>query len=271
MNGMEARKHTVAHDGRQVCWHQMGSGPHLVLLHGGHGSWQHWVRNAAVLARNFTVWVPDMPGYGESDAPPEPTLASLTDLTWATLDSLVGPASAINLVGFSFGALVAAQLAAQSPQVQRMALLGPAGHGGVRRPKGDLLPWRAALQSGDKQALAQVMRANLAVHMLHDPVRIDDQAVQLHTTACLQTRFHSKTISRAAGLRAALGLYFGPLLLLWGEHDVTVQPDLMGRSLSEGRTDCCVHRVTDAGHWVQYEQADAVNMLLLDWLEPKHD
>ena len=59
--------------------------------------------------------------------------------------------------------------------------------------------------------------------------------------------------------------------LLWGEHDVTVQPDLMGRSLSEGRTDCCVQMVTDAGHWVQYEQADAVNTLLLDWLEPKHD
>ena len=264
-----ARQHRVIHQGRQVCWHQMGNGPPLVLLHGGHGSWLHWVRNIEVLATRYTVWVPDMPGYGDSDAPPEPTMDSLVATTTGTLNQLVGDLTPVNLVGFSFGGLVAAHLAAQRQHIHRLALLGPGGHGGQRRPSGELRSWRSAADagnSGDRAALAQVMRHNLAVHMLHDPARIDALAVQVHTDACLHTRFHSKTISRSATLGAVLDRCPSPLLLAWGEHDVTAQPDAIALTLSEGRANCRTHIVANAGHWAQYEQADAVNHLLLDWL-----
>ena len=261
-----ARLHRVMHQGRQVCWHQMGSGAPLVLLHGGHGSWLHWVRNIEVLATRFTVWVPDMPGYGGSDAPPEPTMDSLVAVTTGTLNQLVGDLTPINLVGFSFGGLVAAHLAAQRQHIHRLALLGPGGHGGPRRPSGELRSWRNAAAAGDAAALASVMRHNLAVHMLHDPAHIDALAVQVHTAACLHTRFHSKTISRSAGLGALLDRCRSPLLLAWGEHDVTAQPEAIARTLSEGRAGCRTHVVADAGHWVQYEQADAVKHLLLNWL-----
>jgi pimeloyl-ACP methyl ester carboxylesterase len=30
-----------------VVWRSWGSGPPLLLLHGLHGSWMHWVRNVA--------------------------------------------------------------------------------------------------------------------------------------------------------------------------------------------------------------------------------
>jgi CubicO group peptidase (beta-lactamase class C family) len=39
--------------GPSVTWRRFGSGPHLVLLHGGHGSWLHWVRNIEFLARHL--------------------------------------------------------------------------------------------------------------------------------------------------------------------------------------------------------------------------
>jgi hypothetical protein len=41
------------------------------------------------------------------------------------------------------------------------------GHGGTRRPRGDLRLWPAALNSGDSQALEEVMRHNLGAHILH--------------------------------------------------------------------------------------------------------
>ena len=41
-----------------------GSGPPLVLLHGGLGSVNHWHRNFDVLAQHYTVHALDMPGYG---------------------------------------------------------------------------------------------------------------------------------------------------------------------------------------------------------------
>ena len=36
----------------------------LVLLHGASGSWTHWIRDIAPLAKRFSVIVPDLPGLG---------------------------------------------------------------------------------------------------------------------------------------------------------------------------------------------------------------
>ena len=255
--------------GRSVAWRRFGNdhgSPPLVLLHGGHGSWLHWVRNIEPLACRIAVCVPDLPGYGDSDEPAAPTLESLVDATVATLDALVGADTPVDLAGFSFGGLVAAHLAARRGNVRRLALFGPGGHGGRRRPRAALRSWREADQRGDDAALADTMRHNLAAHMLHDPAAIDTLALRIHTDACRRTRFHSKRISRAGGLADALdrrraGL---PLLLAWGQHDVTADPPAVLPGLLDdhpGREGCIV---PGAGHWVQYERAEDVDRLLLD-------
>lgn len=263
------QRHAVDTGRGRVVWRRFGDGPPLVLLHGGHGCWLHWARNIAPLARRFTVWVPDLPGYGESDLPPEPTLASLVDSTRATLDTLVGSATALHLVGFSFGGLVAASLAASRGAVRQLALLGAVGHGGPRRPRGELRSWRDAAARHDDAALADVMRHNLAQHMLHDAAAVDALALRIQTLACLHTRFRSKPISRGGGLETLLDRHRGPLLLLWGGHDVTAEPAQAALALGEGRVHCRTTLVPEAGHWVQYESAARTNAELLGWLD--HD
>ncbi|MFN8953387.1 MAG: alpha/beta fold hydrolase, partial [Burkholderiales bacterium] len=60
-------------DGSRTVWHAWGqpTQPAVVLLHGGSGSWTHWVRNIAPLqAAGWRVLVPDLPGFGDSDLPP---------------------------------------------------------------------------------------------------------------------------------------------------------------------------------------------------------
>jgi pimeloyl-ACP methyl ester carboxylesterase len=258
--------HVVAFDGCRVAWRRFGNGPPLVLLHGGHGRWLHWARNIDALALRHSVWVPDLPGYGDSDDPAAPTLDALVDATRGTLDMLIGRDTPIALAGFSFGGLAAAHLAARRPQVRQLALFGAAGHGSKRRPRGELRPWRNALQSGDTAALTATMRHNLAVHMLHDDADIDALAVRIHTDACLRTRFRSKGISLAGGLAAALEKHRAPLLIAFGEHDVTAEPLAVIQRLSEGRADCRTHIAAGAGHWVQYERAEEIDALLLEWL-----
>ncbi len=262
-----ARVEQVAWPGGHVCWRGFGSGSPVVLVHGGHGSWLHWVRNIDALAAQHTVWAVDLPGFGDSDAPAGEGLAPLLGPTLSTLDALVGPDTPIQLVGFSFGGLVAAHMAAQRPHVQRLALLGTGGHQGRRRPKGELVNWKPAWRAGNTAAIEQAMRHNLAMHMLSVRAEdIDPLALRIHTEACVRTRFRSKEISRSGGLVETLGSYTGPILLAWGEHDVTAEPAAIASTLSAALPGAQTRVVDGAGHWVQYERADEVNPMLLAWL-----
>lgn len=104
-------RHQVDHRGRRVVWRQFGQGPALVLLHGGHGDWRHWLRNIDVLARQHTLWLPDLPGFGESDSlegsPHAPDrMERLLEALADTLGTLVGREAPVDLAGFSFGGLV---------------------------------------------------------------------------------------------------------------------------------------------------------------------
>lgn len=114
------------------------------------------------------------------------------------------------------------------------------------------------------------MRHNLAMHMLGATAPgIDRLAVEIHTQACARTRFRSKEISRAGGLFDTLAGYREPVLMLWGEHDVTADSAILAaqhRDLDARRR---IEVVADAGHWVQYEQAADVNTRLRTWLDPR--
>ena len=54
-------------------WHawNTSAGRPLVLLHGGSGSWTHWLRNIQGLSKDRAVYALDLPGFGDSDLPPE--------------------------------------------------------------------------------------------------------------------------------------------------------------------------------------------------------
>ena len=236
-----------------------------MLFHGGHGTWLHWLRNIPAWSQRYALWVPDLPGYGDSDALPEASLASLVTVLCEALDRLVGPTTAIALAGFSFGALLAANVAARRASLTRLILIGAAGHGGGRRPSGELKSWREAATRSEHE-LQQVMRHNLALQMLHSADSVDALAVHIHSDACLRARFDGRPISRAGGLLRALEAHTGSQLLIWGEHDVTAIPDQLAPCLSAGRSGCQTRIVAGAGHWAQYERAEEINALLLAWL-----
>lgn len=260
------RRQVTSHTNCEVVWHMIGAGPPVVLLHGGHGSWLHWARNFEMLADRFTVCMPDMPGFGESSVPTGEGLDALVVDLVDSINELLGDQTDIQLVGFSFGGLVAAHAVARRGKVSRLILLGPSGHGGNRRINGDLLPWRHFADAGDAARLEEAMRFNLALHMLHNVNCVDDFATLVHSDACLRARFRSRRHSRAGGLWQLLARQQGALHVAWGEHDVTANPaELIARYEPEFPPQT-FSVIPDAGHWVLYENAGEVNQFLLSCL-----
>ena len=255
-----------AADGR-VAWRRFGTGAPVVLLHGGHGNWLHWVLNIdALCAAGHAVLVPDMPSFGDSDAlagdPHAPDrLARLVEGLDHSLDALLGAGASVDLAGFSFGGLVAATWAQRRPRFRRLALLGPAGHGSRRRPRAALQDWRL----DDPAARLAALRHNLEAHMIADPQRVDQLALSVHEAACVGTRFRSKELSLKASLHDVLRGVDVPVLTIFGEHDVTATPSDAVASVArmDPRWRCII--VPGAGHWVQFECAAAVNRDLIEW------
>jgi pimeloyl-ACP methyl ester carboxylesterase len=103
-----------------------GDGPPLLFLHaaGGAGLWHEFHE---LLARDFTVFAPDHPGFGGSDEFPDVT--DMTDLVYHYLDVIerLGLARP-HVVGGSFGGWLAAELAVHTPPaVGSLTLLSAAG------------------------------------------------------------------------------------------------------------------------------------------------
>lgn len=266
-----ATHHDAEHEGVRVRWRRFGPDasalPPLVLLHGGHGSWMHWLRNIEALSAERALWLPDMPGFHDSGVPRAPVAgeAAIDPLLRAlggTLDALIGAGTVIDLGGFSFGGLTAAQFAARRGAVRRIALMGSGGHGTLRRMTVQMINWRAA---PDRETEIAALHHNLGALMLHDPAAIDALAFAIHDISCHGTRFRSKDVSLAGGLQDALATHDGPQLLVWGAYDVTADPRPLVAGLVAGHPRRRGAVVDGAGHWVQYERAEETNRLLRDF------
>lgn len=130
----------TSNDGTRIAYEITGSGPAVVLLHGGAQSRQTW-RAAGYLDRlssNFTVLTMDLRGHGDSD---KPTSVEAYGIERHCQDILsVADHAGIerfSLWGYSFGANVGRYLAAESERVAQFVMVGvpfgPGASGDFRR------------------------------------------------------------------------------------------------------------------------------------------
>jgi len=260
------RVHTPCAEGVMV-WRVWGEGDPVVLLHGGAGSWNHWVRNIAPLVdAGRSVLVPDLPGFGES-APPDGNDADVMP-PWLEqgLDALIG-ATPCDFAGFSFGALVCGFLAVRYPQrVRRLVLSGaPALSAEVVRPI-DLRLWRAVPEGPERDA---IHRHNLRALMLARDESVDELAIALHGANVARDRMRRRRLMRTDALVRLLPQIGCPVFGIWGAEDVLYRTRLpvLARALEQARDFRLLELIPDAGHWVQYERAAAYNEALRRALE----
>ncbi len=247
----------------EVVWRIWGKGTPLVLLHGGTGSWMHWVRNIEELARDFMLLVPDIPGSGESASPPAPISADGIGATLAAgVASILGPQTGFAVAGFSMGGLIAGYLVRHTgARAQCLVLVGATGTGAPRGPMEPLKSWRRLATDAEK---TETHRRNLGILMIHDPGKIDALAVHVQKANAERSRIRGKHVSHTGALSECLSGFAGRLAGIWGEFDATAVPYLAERAdkLRQFQPQASFDVFPGAGHWVQYEAAPSFNRRL---------
>lgn len=266
-----ATQHTTPCGNGRTVWHvwgQPGSQPPVLLLHGGSGSWTHWLRNIQSLVdAGRQVWVPDLPGFGDSDLPFGGSDAdALPAPIQAGLQQLMGD-TAVDVVGFSFGGMVGGFLAqAYTARVARLVLVGAPALGMVQRNTVPLKAWRHLT---DPTAQEARHRHNLTALMLFDPAGVDADTLAMHIANVLRDRIPGRRLSYTDVLSQALQNVLCPVWAIYGREDALYLGRLaeLGAALQAVPTFQSLQLVDAAGHWVQYERADAFNAALLQVLE----
>ena len=268
-----SRVETACGEGVMV-WHLWGTDkaaqqhPPVVLFHGGSGSWTHWLRNIEFLvAAGRQVLVPDLPGFGDSAGLPNGGDADmLADVLAHGLAQLLGP-RACDLVGFSFGGMAAGFLAAQFPaRVAKLVLVGAPGLGIKPELDVELKAWRHLADPLQRDA---AHRFNLAALMLYRLDAITDLALRLHAANVVRDRMKKRRLARTDALARALPALESPVYAIYGREDVLFrnQTQALRSALQQAKNYQGLTLVEAAGHWVQFERADAFNTALLAVLE----
>jgi pimeloyl-ACP methyl ester carboxylesterase len=266
-----ARHHRTPCGDGYIAWRQWGErGPAIFLLHGGFGSWKHWLRNIDGLAANHRVFAADLPGLGDSPTAPQPHTAPALAQYFAQAVKQLDPGpQKVLLAAFSLGSSIAAHAAALlDGKAGALVVLGASGMGEMWQNKTHELQKLSRSMSLDQ--VRAIVRENLALSMIHDRSKIDDQAIDVQRKLLAQKRtLLGMPISTSTTMFDALDHVSHKATMLFGEHDCYMSPDV--------RT--CLQRMKDrypklqtcliegAGHWVMYEEQEAVNAALLQAFE----
>ena len=255
-----------------LVWREWGAAnterPPLVLLHGGFGSWNHWVRTIPALETQYRVIAVDLPGCGDSADPPKPyDAASLVEILSGGLDQILPDDTPFDLISFSFGGVLSGLLAhAQSRRIHSLTLIGSPVLGLTGTgPANELVEVPRDLTAAEA---APLYRHNLQKLMLHDPAAADDLALTIQTDNMAKARLRSRGIARTSVLSDSLRDLPCRLNGIFGDKDTTLYPDLSGIRdyVEEIHPGAPIHVIPNAGHWVQFEAWETVNKLLPDIL-----
>ncbi len=262
------RHETPCGEGRMV-WHEWdiscGTAPVVTLFHGGAGSWRHWIRTIPALVPRYRVLVPDLPGLGESDFPPDSEDAfAISQIVADGIDSIVGSDRTYEVVGFSFGGTIAACVGALGgKRVRSVTVIGSSG---VGAPGSAVKLEKVRHLEGQERR--DTHRINLSRLMIADPDKIDDLALEIQDWNTVRSRLHTPPISRGGAIMRAIDRLQSPLNGMWGDLDAPANPKGRERvaALRAHCPDADIRLIPNTGHWAAYESADTVNAILLDML-----
>ncbi len=268
-------------NGRDIYYEEAGKGEAVIMLHGGGpgaSGMSNFSKNVEVLAKNFRVIVPDLPGYGQSSKGLDKSdvFGDLASSIIQLMDKM--KLKKASLVGNSLGGGAALRAALDYPErVNRLVLMGP---GGIRSSKAPPTKGLKALlnyykgEGPRREKLATFLREFLVA----DGSMVSDKMIDERYQSSLDPEVIADPPLGIKGLGAFFRMDLArdkrlprlphPTLVLWGADDKVNRPS-GGEWLQRNMQHCDHYVFADTGHWVQWERAAEFNAVCGAFLADK--
>ena len=280
MTSNTMNERTVRVNGKDIFLADTGTGPPVVLLHGGGpgaSGMSNYARNIEPLAQHFRVIVPDMPGYGRSAKGVDGSdpFGYLADHIRGMLDAL--GIDRAHLVGNSYGGSCALRLALDTPhRVDKLVLMGPGGVGTTRGLPTAGLKSLLGYYGGDGPSLDK-LRTFIRTYLVYDGDTVPESLIRARYESSIDPEVVANPpLQRPSGLRTLWRMDFTrdrrltrlstPTLVVWGRDDKVNKPS-GAAMLGQRMPNADVLLTANTGHWVQWERADFFNAVTTAFLK----
>ena len=266
---------------------QCGTGDKFaLLLHGFPESNFSWRYQMPLLAKlGYTVWAPNMRGYGKTSRPPAIADYHIDHLV-ADTAALIDAAGAKNtlLMAHDWGAIVAWQFAIRKTRpLDRLVIMNvphPACFDRELRTWAQRkkswyvfffqIPWlpERILSARKAEAVGRAF-LDMAVDKTRFPATVTDvyrrNAIEPGALRAMINYYRAAVRAGSAAMNPQPGTVDVPTLMIWGLEDTA-----LGKATTEG-TDAYVPNLTmrylpGVSHWVQQEAPEKVNAMIEAWL-----
>jgi pimeloyl-ACP methyl ester carboxylesterase len=248
-------------DASPTAWRETGTGTTAVFLHGLGGGRTAWRPQLEALSdvRRCVAW--DAPGYGDSAPVEQTTFAAYARAAIDFID-VVSPDEPVDLVGMSFGGMIAQYVAAETPhRLRTLALLCTSPKFGLDGTDPD--EWRAARLAGLEAMGSPAAAASAILSSLAGPTgaHVVPEAVEAMSRVPLQGLQDSLKTIASHDTRTILSSIAVPTLILVGEEDDET-PVAYAEAIDSLMPNSHMVVIPGAGHLLNLEAPEVVNASL---------
>lgn len=263
-----------------VHYHDVGTGPNLLLIHGsgpGVMGWANYQGNLGVFAKKFRCIVIDLPGYGKSDVIEGDPVGGCVEACLALLKHL--NIDSVHIIGNSLGGIVGSHIAAvHHDLVASFTTIGGIGLNIFSAFPGEGLNLLTAFtEEPTRERVTTWLKS-----MVYDQSIVTDeliesrfmQATEPKTLATTKQLYAADSIQKITEFRAGplatktiehLSSIQAPTLITWGRDDRVSPMDiclLPMRLIPNAQ----VHIFPKCGHWAMIECKEQFENLVIGFM-----
>jgi len=253
-------------NGMKLAYADEGKGPALVFVHGFPLNRATWQRQIDAFRPSYRVIAPDLRGLGESQAGSGPiTMAQFAEDVQRLLQQLT--AAPVVLIGHSMGGYVALAFARQYPEMLRGLVL-------VATRAGNDTPEAAAarrataekVKAEGSKVVVDAMVPKMLAASNHDPKMAEQVRGFMAPSKPEGVMGALLGMAERPDMTAMLPSIKVPTLVITGADD-TLIPPAESEKLANAIPGARLNVIPQAGHLVAFEQPDAFNRVLKEWLD----